>query len=89
MVLTRYQAALAHFLAQENNSNSEDEEIVLGLGDQGVAGGDEGESDIIADTLSVHSTDMAGQSERLEAVEAAVHNINSKFDSLLAAVAGG
>ena len=83
MVFTRYQAALAQFLAQGNNPLS-DEEVSVGhrIDSAHSAPGSE-DQDL---SVTVSDLDMAGQSDRLEAVESAVKDINHKFDSLLAAV---
>ena len=76
MVLTRYQAAFAQFLGRGDPNVSEDDEITLNISNEADG----------SDLVSVTGSDMEGQDDRLAAVENTVKDINSKFDSLLAAV---
>ena len=86
MVLTRYQAALAQFLAQGDGTASEDEEVEVHL-PQHLHSAPCSDVDSVTSDIS-QGIDMAGQGERLGAVEDAVKEMNSKFDSLLAVMSG-
>ena len=87
MVLTRYQAALAHFLGQSPQYSDDDEVELNTEAHHSVLQGDDGDS---ISTQAEDIIDMADQEgERLEAVETAVREMNTKFDSLLVAVTQG
>ena len=86
MVLTRYQAALAQFLGRSPQYSDDDEVVFSNNAQHNAQQGDDKES---VATQSHETIDMAEDGgERLEAVELAVREMNSKFDSLLAAVKG-